>query len=97
VIGLIEHSCYTQDRIVLEAGDVLVGFTDGISEAMNGRDEEWGEDRLVESVLPARALPARRLIERIMEEADRFAAGARQYDDMTIVIVRLASGPEAIS
>ena len=89
VIGLIEQCCYTQGRLVLESGDVLVGFTDGISEAMNGRDEEWGEERLVEAVLPARALTAPRLIERIMEAADRFAAGARQYDDMTIVIVRL--------
>ena len=94
VIGLIEHCCYSQGSVVLEAGDVLVAFTDGISEAMNATDEEWGEERLVDAVLPARSLPARHVIERIMLEADTFVAGARQYDDMTIVVVRLTTGTE---
>ena len=95
VIGLIEHTCYTQGSIVLGAGDVLVAFTDGISEAMNGKDEEWGEERLAAAVVPVRALQARRLIERIMQEADTFVAGARQYDDMTVVVVRLLNGTES--
>jgi len=94
VIGLIEHTCYSQGTIVLEAGDVLVAFTDGISEAMNGRDEEWGEDRLAAAILPARSQSARCLIERIMQEADTFVAGAAQYDDMTVVVVRLTTGME---
>jgi sigma-B regulation protein RsbU (phosphoserine phosphatase) len=94
VIGLIEQTCYSQGSIALEAGDVLVAFTDGISEAMNGRDEEWGEERLAAAVLPARAQPARGLIARIMQEADTFVAGARQYDDMTVVVVRLTTGTE---
>ena len=94
VIGLIEQAGYSQGSIALRDGDVLVAFTDGISEAMNGRDEEWGEERLAAAVLPARAQPARRLIERIMQEADTFVAGARQYDDMTVVVVRLTIGIE---
>jgi sigma-B regulation protein RsbU (phosphoserine phosphatase) len=94
VIGLIEQACYSQDSIALEAGDVLVAFTDGISEAMNARDEEWGEERLAAAVLPARTQPAGRLIERVMQEADTFVGGARQYDDMTVVIVRLTTGTE---
>ena len=85
----------SQGSIVLGAGDVLVAFTDGISEAMNSRDEEWGEERLAAAIVPVRAMQAKRLIERIMEEADTFVAGARQYDDMTVVVVRLLIGTES--
>ena len=53
-----------------------------------------GEERLIEAVLPDRTMPARRVIERIMLAADTFVAGARQYDDMTIVVVRLTTGKE---
>ena len=45
---------------------MLVAYTDGISEAMNAADEEWGEDRLMEAVLSNRAVPARDLIDRLM-------------------------------
>ena len=92
VIGLIEQARYSQGSTTLQDGDVLVAFTDGISEAMNGRDEEWGEERLAAAVLPARSQTARHLIETIMQEADTFVAGARQYDDMTVVVVRLTTG-----
>jgi sigma-B regulation protein RsbU (phosphoserine phosphatase) len=94
VIGLIEQTCYAQGRIALESGDVLVAFTDGISEAMNVRDEEWGEERLAAAILRGLALPASGLIGRIMQEADTFVAGARQYDDMTVVVVRLTTGTQ---
>ena len=44
VIGLLRE-CYQQESFALEQGDLIVLFTDGISESMNARDEEWGEDR----------------------------------------------------
>jgi sigma-B regulation protein RsbU (phosphoserine phosphatase) len=88
VIGLIEGCVYEQGEVTLEPGDLLVAFTDGVSEAMNGAHEEWGEERLAETTLPARALPCPDLIERIMGAADGFVAGAPQHDDMTLVVVR---------
>jgi sigma-B regulation protein RsbU (phosphoserine phosphatase) len=69
-------------------GDVLVAYTDGVSEAMNAAMEEWGEERFMETVAPNRAVPARVLIDRLMAGADSFVAGAPQHDDMTLLIVR---------
>lgn len=80
---------YAQGCVTLEPGDMLVAFTDGISEAMNAADQEWGEEALIEAVRPNRMLPARQLIDRIMHDADTFVAGAPQHDDMTVVVIRL--------
>jgi sigma-B regulation protein RsbU (phosphoserine phosphatase) len=87
VIGLMEDCRYRDGRVVLEPGDVLVAYTDGISEAMNAADDEWGEERLMAAVPIKRAATARALIERLMTAADEFVAGAPQHDDMTLVVV----------
>jgi phosphoserine phosphatase RsbU/P len=89
VVGLMEDCVYQQGCITLAAGDVLVAYTDGISEAMNAADEEWGEERLMEAVHADGDANARGLIERLMISADRFVAGAPQHDDMTLLVVRI--------
>jgi phosphoserine phosphatase RsbU/P len=88
VIGLMEDCRYGQGRVTLEPGDVLVAYTDGISEAMNAADEEWGEARLMDAVRTNGSASAPGLIDRLMVAADAFVAGAPQHDDMTIVVVR---------
>jgi sigma-B regulation protein RsbU (phosphoserine phosphatase) len=88
VIGLLEDCVYGQDCVTLAAGDVFVAYTDGVSEAMNAADEEWGEERVMAAVRPYRDVSARALIDRLMASADRFVAGAPQHDDMTLVVVR---------
>jgi sigma-B regulation protein RsbU (phosphoserine phosphatase) len=89
VIGLMEDCVYSQGSVVLEPGDILVAYTDGINEAMNATDEEWGEERLMNAVAANRRASARELIERLMVSADAFVAGAPQHDDMTFSIVRV--------
>jgi sigma-B regulation protein RsbU (phosphoserine phosphatase) len=92
VVGLLEHCVYQQGTVTVDCGDVFVAFTDGVSEAMNAGDEEWGEERLIETIVSS-TLPPAPLIDSILQAADRFAAGAPQHDDMTlIVIARNASG-----
>ena len=88
VIGLIEGCAYDQGTVTLEPGDVFVAYTDGVSEAMNGDQEEWGEDQLAAATHPARTVACQELIARIMRAADDFVAGAPQHDDMTLVVVR---------
>jgi sigma-B regulation protein RsbU (phosphoserine phosphatase) len=90
VIGLMEDCCYRQGRVVLETGDVLVAYTDGMSEAMNAVDEEWGEERLTHAVQSKRTAPARALIDHLMIAADAFVAGAPQHDDMTLIVLRVS-------
>jgi len=89
VIGLMEACAYSQGRVALEPGDLLVGFTDGVSEAMNRDDEEWGEERLIEAIRERNTVPVRALIDVLMAAADAFVSGAPQHDDMTLVIVRV--------
>ena len=91
VIGLIPTCSYVAQSVTLEEGDVLVLFTDGISEAMNAAGEEWGDERLTQVIAANRALPARQLIDRIMRTSDEFVAGAAQYDDMTLVTAKVTA------
>jgi phosphoserine phosphatase RsbU/P len=88
-VGLFPFSRYQQDEVQLEAGDLLIFFTDGISEAENPAQDEWGEEPLIVATRSVSGeLPAR-IIERLMVEADRFANGAPQHDDMTLVIAKV--------
>jgi sigma-B regulation protein RsbU (phosphoserine phosphatase) len=89
VIGLLPSATYTQFAFDLFAGDLLVGYTDGVSEAMNPDDEEWGEERMAEAVRGCLGLHPKDIVPRVMAAADDFAHGARQHDDMTLVVLRV--------
>jgi sigma-B regulation protein RsbU (phosphoserine phosphatase) len=89
VIGLFKVARYSQGAVHLESGDVLLFYTDGISEAMNATDEEWGEERMVAAVRACQCLPAGEMIDELIQEADRFVAGAPQHDDMTMMVVKV--------
>jgi sigma-B regulation protein RsbU (phosphoserine phosphatase) len=89
VVGLLESFAYEQGSVSLQTGDTLVAFTDGISEAMNSADEEWGEDRMMAAIKQCDGMNADQLMQQIFLEADKFVAGAKQHDDMTVVILRV--------
>ena len=86
VVGLMPAGSWVRDQVKLHAGDFLVAFTDGISEAMNHADDEWGEERLIEAARALRGSPAKAILEHIVRSADGFVAGAPQYDDMTLIV-----------
>jgi sigma-B regulation protein RsbU (phosphoserine phosphatase) len=78
-----------EERVeILQPGDIFIGYTDGISEAMTSDDEEWGEDRMIEAALASHQLCPKQLLEALMAGADSFTAGAPQHDDMTLVVGR---------
>lgn len=89
IVGWLPSAVYTQQTLELEPGDLLVAFTDGVSEAQNADRQEWGERRLIDAVSRARGLPAGDLLRHILAAADAFAAGAPQFDDMTLVAARV--------
>ncbi len=88
-IGLLPNTRYEQGAFALEPGDLVVLFTDGISESMNNEDEEWGEERLIGLAHTCFDLPAAEAMNRIMSAAQNFAGSAPQHDDMTVVFVRV--------
>jgi sigma-B regulation protein RsbU (phosphoserine phosphatase) len=88
VIGLLPQR-YQQGAFSHEAGDLIVLFTDGVSESMNARDEEWGEERLIELAKTCHGLPVLEAMRRILAAAQAFAGGSPQHDDMTLVVLRV--------
>jgi sigma-B regulation protein RsbU (phosphoserine phosphatase) len=75
--------------MMLEPGDLLILYTDGISEAMTHADEEWGEERMIASALAVRNKSATEILRTMLADADKFTAGAPQHDDMTILVLQL--------
>jgi len=88
-VGLFRETRYEQAEVQLEAGDLILFFTDGISEAENAANDEWGEDALIATVRGCDGVLPAEIIARIMQAADDFAAGAPQHDDMTLVVARV--------
>jgi sigma-B regulation protein RsbU (phosphoserine phosphatase) len=89
VVGLLPMLTYEQSAVTLEPGDLFVAFTDGISEAMNVSNEEWGEEKLIEAAWKLGPGSAAKCMTSLLASADQFAAGAKQHDDMTIIVARL--------
>jgi sigma-B regulation protein RsbU (phosphoserine phosphatase) len=89
VIGLFPAAPYQEARLTLHPGDIMVAFTDGVSEAMNNTEEEWDEERLIETIQNCNSRSAADMISCILERVDTFTAGARQHDDMTLVVMRV--------
>ena len=89
VFGLLPCVHYEQGSVMLEPGDILAALTDGISEAMNPSDEEWGVENLISCVRNCDGLASGDLIERVIASADAFAGGAKQHDDMTLIVARI--------
>jgi len=87
VVGLMPDCIYDQAEVALDTGDVIVIYTDGISEAMNPSLEEWGENRLIAAVRKAQNCTAEAIITHLIQAADTFASGAAQHDDMTLVVL----------
>lgn len=89
VIGLLAGAVYKEQILHLLPGDIVLAFTDGISEAMNASEDDWGEDRMIAEAQAHADLNAEELLQRLFRAADAFAAGAPQHDDMTLVVLRL--------
>jgi sigma-B regulation protein RsbU (phosphoserine phosphatase) len=88
-VGLLPQATYDSAHLDFETGDLLVLFTDGITETMNAAEEEWGECPFIQSLSEANDSDPAAIIKAVFSAADAFAAGAPQHDDMTLVVFRL--------
>jgi sigma-B regulation protein RsbU (phosphoserine phosphatase) len=89
VVGLFPGAPYQEGSLILQPGDLFLGFTDGISEAMNKDEEEWGEERMIPAVAAHAEERAVDIVPGLMADADRFVSGAPQHDDMTLVVLKI--------
>jgi sigma-B regulation protein RsbU (phosphoserine phosphatase) len=87
-VGLMPGSSYECATVRLEPGDVLLLYTDGVSEAVNRAGVEFGEDRIMALLKEMAAQPATAVLERIASEVSTFSEGCPQADDITMVVLR---------
>ena len=86
-IGLFENSQFTSEVFQLEAGDVLVAYTDGITDMENPKREPWGQERLEILLRTCRGCTPAEMLRRILDEILAFAKDRSQRDDMTLMVV----------
>jgi serine phosphatase RsbU (regulator of sigma subunit) len=91
-LGLFEGVPYEQGELAFAPGDALLLFSDGISEAVDGFNQEYGEDRLEALWKQHGAGPARAMLDLVYDDVVRFRGAAAQNDDMTMVVVSPAAG-----
>ena len=87
-LGAIPRVAYRQATTTLSPGDVLVIFTDGVTEAVDVSDQEFGEGRLEQILRSNGTETAGALCDRIVSAVRTFEAGAPQNDDITLVVAR---------
>jgi serine phosphatase RsbU (regulator of sigma subunit) len=92
VLGILPIAPYSEQRAHLGPGDLLVLYSDGVTEANNANFDEFGEDRFIEVLKRHRHEPAGAIVDAVMKALGEFAAGAPQADDITLVVAkRMAS------
>jgi sigma-B regulation protein RsbU (phosphoserine phosphatase) len=88
-LGVVPEVNVNGAALVLGPGDLIVMYTDGVTEAFNPQDEEFGEERLVDYVKRHRQYPVQEIIDGLIDEIRRFCGSAPQSDDITVVILRV--------
>jgi len=88
-IGIMEDETFMDKTITLSEGDIVVAYTDGISEAKDLKGNEFSIERLMSLLEENRQLSAADLLKRIISEVTRFQGKAIQHDDMTIVVAKV--------
>jgi sigma-B regulation protein RsbU (phosphoserine phosphatase) len=89
VLGADEREPYEQEEVALRSGDLLFFYTDGITEALNSKDDLFGAKRLVSILRRAGKAGAREIISRVMDAVRQFSGGAGQSDDISLVVIRV--------
>jgi len=88
ILGMMENMPYEVESCVLKPGERIVFYTDGITEAMNEKEEEFGEERLKNLIFLYPDLSAQEFMEKVNEEIDEFCGNAPQADDITMIVLQ---------
>ncbi len=88
ILGCLPNFPYSEGEIEFKNGDLLFAFTDGITEAMNSKNEEYGEERLIEELLIVKDNSCREIAQKILMSVKTHIKDEPQYDDITLLIIK---------
>jgi sigma-B regulation protein RsbU (phosphoserine phosphatase) len=89
VIGMFPFASYEESMVDLWPGDVLIAFTDGVTEALNTAEEEFGEERLKALIRRVAHSPIQEMTAAVSKELREWIGEAPQHDDLTFVVMKV--------
>lgn len=87
-LGALQGSLYAERPISLIKGDILLFYTDGVTEVIDENGEEFGVKRLIQFLDNSQHLTAREIIEYIVSETEKFSSTNRETDDLTMIVIK---------
>ena len=91
VVGMFPDAVYQRGSERLKRGDILVACTDGILEACDTKDDEFGEERLAEAVAKLRTRPAQHIVDTVLKEVDEYSKGGQNIDDKVLMVLKVTA------
>ncbi len=88
ILGAFENQDYFSRSLVIEPDDVVVMYTDGVTEAIDDRDEPFGVPRLNAIIRENARLPAQGILDRILSDLHEFTGDTPQFDDITLLVIK---------
>ena len=86
--GHVFSATLNEEEVLLKKGDVFLLYTDGFTEAMNERQELYGEERLIKLIRTNHGRTSKEIINLILKDVKRFVDNYPQHDDMTMLVVK---------
>jgi len=87
-LGIIHHSKYKEESVVLKKGDFFVIYSDGLTEAQNQKGDFFLKERLMQIVGSIMDESATAIGEKLISATDRFIGGAKQFDDLSLIVIK---------
>ena len=88
LFGAFPDAQYEQGKIIMKPGDLLILFSDGITEGMNEDNKEFGEEKLLDVIKNNKDTEPEQLIEKIVSAVKEHSGSTSQFDDMTLMIIK---------
>jgi sigma-B regulation protein RsbU (phosphoserine phosphatase) len=89
VLGFFEDCRYEQETLQMESGDLLIAYTDGLTESLNTDGNEFGEEKLREALDSCSHGSAQEVRDAVVRRVREWSAGVAQHDDLTFVVLRV--------
>ncbi|MBA7656012.1 Phosphoserine phosphatase RsbU [subsurface metagenome] len=87
-LGVLDDIDLEERELELASNDVVIFYTDGVTESINEKEEQFGQERLIAAIEKSIDLPVQDLIDKVKEEVTTFARGQPQFDDLTLVALK---------